>query len=58
MRYLNCLFKNLRHSNISKEKWEAIKALENDRTFLIEKADKGSCVVIWDRVYYLFKAEK
>ena len=35
-----------------------MRALENDRTFVIKKTDKGSCVVVWDKTYYLLEAEK
>ena len=48
----------MRHRNISKEEWEAIRAPENERTLFIKKDDKGSCAVVWDRVYYLLEAEK
>ena len=30
----------------------------NDRNIVIKKADKGSCVVIWDRNDYIAEAEK
>ena len=30
----------------------------NDRNTVIKKGDKGSCVVIWDRLDYIMEAEK
>ena len=51
-------FDNLKHSNTSKEEWQAIRALVDDRTIVIERADKGSCVVVWDRMDYLLEDEK
>ena len=33
-------------------------SLVDDRNLVIEKADKGSCVVVWDRNDYLMEAEK
>ena len=52
------LFENLRHSNTSKEESEAIGALTDDLTIVIEKADKNSCLVVWNRTDYLLEAEK
>ena len=34
-----------------------MKALADDPTIVIKKADKGSCVVMWDRTNYLLEAE-
>ena len=47
----------LRYSNLSKEEWEAVRTLADDRNIVIKKADKGSCVVIWDRNDYITDAE-
>ena len=33
-------------------------SLVDDRNLVIEKADNGSCVVVWDRNDYLMEAEK
>ena len=52
------LFDKLKHSNTSKEDWQAISALADDRTIVIKKADEGSCVVILDRMVYLLEAKK
>ena len=46
------------YSNFSKEEWQAIRALANDRSKVIKKADKGSCVVVWDWNDYIAEAEK
>ena len=51
-------FDNLKHSNTSKEEWQAIRALADDRTISIKRADKGLCVVVWDKMDYLLEAEK
>ena len=48
-------FDNLKHSNTSKEECHAIRALADDRTIIIKRADKGSCVVVWDRMDCLLK---
>ena len=47
----------LNYSNFSKEEWVCLRALSNDRSIVIKKADKGSCVVVWDRTDYLTEAE-
>ena len=38
----------LGYSNLSKLEWETTKSLAGDRSIIIKKADKGSCVVVWD----------
>ena len=48
----------LGYFNLSKLEWEAIRSLAGDRIIVIKKADKGSCVVVWDRLDYLMEAEK
>ena len=35
-----------------------MRSLANDRSIIIKKADKGSCVVVLDRDDYIAKAEK
>ena len=42
--------KYLPYSNLSKDEWQAIRSLAEDRSIVIKKADKGSCVLIWDRL--------
>ena len=39
--------------NLTREEWEALKNLKEDRLIIIKPADKGSCVVVWDRQDYL-----
>ena len=48
----------LGYSNLSKEEWKAMRTLADDRTIVIKKADKGSCVVVWDRNDYIKEVEK
>ena len=35
-----------------------LKRLANDYSMIIKKADKGSCLVVWDRNNYIVEAEK
>ena len=49
---------SIRYSNMPKDEWDAVRSLADDRNFVIKRADKGSCVVIWDRNEYLLQAEK
>ena len=35
------------NSNMTKEEWDALKRLADDRSIVIKKADNGSCVVVW-----------
>ena len=48
----------LNYSNLTKEEWEAVRSLADDRNIVIKKADKGSSIVIWDRADYLAEANK
>ena len=48
---------SLGFSNFSKEEWKAVRALANGRS-IIKKADKGSCMVVWDRNDDIAVAEK
>ena len=48
----------LHYSNLSQEEWQAVRSLADDRSIVIKKADKGSCVVVWDRFDYVKEAEK
>ena len=45
--------KCLPYSKLSKDEWQATRSLAEDRSIVIKKADKGSCLVIWDRLDYL-----
>ena len=49
---------NLGYSNFSKEEWQCMCLLANVRSIVIKKADKGSCVVVWDRQDYIAEASK
>ena len=44
--------------NLTKEKWQALKYLKEGRSIIIKPADKGSCVVVWDREDYLAEGYK
>ena len=46
------------YSNFSKDEWQSLRSLPDDRSVVIKKADKGSCVVVWDRNDYIAEAEK
>ena len=35
-----------RYFNLSQEEWRAIRTLADDRSTVIKKADKGSCIVV------------
>ena len=43
---------------LSQEEQRAVRSLADDRTIVIKKADKGCCVVVWDRWDYIKEAEK
>ena len=49
---------DIKYSNLSREKWNAIRSLANDSNVIIKKADKGSHIVIWGRNDCLLEAEK
>ena len=34
---------------MSREEWQAVRSLAIDRITVIKKADKGSCVGVWDK---------
>ena len=46
----NELFKlpqaDIKYSNLSREEWNAIRSLADDKNIIIKKADKGSYIVI------------
>ena len=46
----------LDYHDLSKSKWEAVRTLTDDHN-TIQKADKGLCVVTWDRNDYIAEAE-
>ena len=43
---------------MSKEEWEALRGLADDKSIVIKQADKGSCVVVWCRDDYIKEANK
>ena len=43
---------------MSKEEWQAMRNLAEDRSIVIKLADKGSCVAVWDREDYLAEGYK
>ena len=47
-----------RYSNLLQEEWRAIRTLDDDRSIVIKKAEKGSSIVVWDRADYLREAER
>ena len=49
---------SLTYFNLTKEEWQAIRTLADDRSIVIKKANERSCVVVWDRDDYLSEAEK
>ena len=42
---------------MTKQEWYALKGLADDRSIVMKKADKGSCLVVWFRDDYIKKAE-
>ena len=44
--------------NLSKEEWLAMRSLAEDQNIIIKPADKGSCVVVWDREDYIAEADR
>ena len=45
-------------SNMSKEEWEALKVVADNRNIVIKQADKGYCMVAWCRDDYIKEANK
>ena len=48
----------IRYYNLSKEKWIAMGSLADNKSVVIKKASKGSCIVVCDRNDYFREAEK
>ena len=48
----------MKYSDISREQRQAVRSLTDDTGIVIKEADKGSCVVVWERNVYLLEAEK
>ena len=51
-------FSHFHRQNFSREEWKALRDLAEDKSIVIKSADKGSCVVIWDREDYLKEADR
>ena len=49
---------SLRYSNLCQKEWRAVRSLADNRSIVIKKADKVSCVVVCDRWDYIKEAEK
>ena len=49
---------NTTRYNLTKEERLAMKRLAEDLSTVIKSADKGFCVVVWDRTDYLIEAKK
>ena len=43
---------------MSREEWQAVRSLADDRSIVIKNADKRSCVVVWDINDYLLEDER
>ena len=41
--------RSLPNSSLTKDGWEAVRPLADDRSFIINEADKVSCILVWDR---------
>ena len=54
---LKAIERTLGYFDLSREECDAIRSLTDDRNIVIKRADKGSCVVIWDRNDYVEEAE-
>ena len=50
--------KELGYSNFTSEEWKAMRSLPDDKQVVMKKADKSSCVVVWDGDDYLLEAER
>ena len=57
MSYFRSTDKELGYSNFISEEWKGVWSLADDQKIVIEQGDKGSCVVVWDRVDYLLETE-
>ena len=44
--------------NLPLEEREAFRILKSDRSIVIKEADKGSAVVVWDKVDYVAEADR
>ena len=44
-------------NNLTKEEWDALFDLKNDKPIVIKGANKGSAVAVWDREEYIKEAK-
>ena len=51
------LLGNTSSYSLTKNEWLAMRGLAEGRSIIIKPADKGSCVVVWDRADYLAETE-
>ena len=54
----NFNFSHFHRQNFSLEEWNTLRDLPEDKGIVIRSADKGSCVVIWDREDHLKEADR
>ena len=47
-----------KYNNLTSKEQQVLYDLKNDKNIVIEGADKGSAVVVWDREDYIKEAEK
>ena len=47
----------LGYSNSLRKEWDSIRSLADERNIVIKRADKGSCIVFWDRNDYVKERE-
>ena len=55
---LELVVSHLGYSNFIREEWKAIRSLADNRSIIIKKADKGSGIVVWERIDSIVAAEK
>ena len=54
----NSNFSHFHQQNFSREEWKALRNFAEDKGIVIRSADKGSCVIIWDREDCLNEADR
>ena len=47
-----------RFNNLSKDEWDAMYNLKDDKSIIIKGGDKGVAVIVWDREDYIKEASK
>ena len=51
-------YRELKKKNLTKEEYKAIRSLKNNKDIVIKPADKGSAIVILDKLSYINEGEK